>query len=89
MMNPPESIGALSNIPKDVQTPQAMPLGDMPEGSVEQAGDVVPMFQDPFIYLQAMLQQGTSPLDTIDPLRETYGYSNMEAHEVLNNFFQR
>ena len=39
MMNPPESIGALSDIPKDVTSPQAMPLGEMPEGSVEQVGE--------------------------------------------------
>tara|TARA_R110000782_G_scaffold215807_1_gene303464 strand:+ start:43 stop:342 length:300 start_codon:yes stop_codon:yes gene_type:complete len=39
MINPSASIGALANISKDVTSPQAMPLGEMPEGSVEQVGE--------------------------------------------------
>ena len=33
MMNPPQSIGALSNIPKDVTPPQAMPMGGVEQAS--------------------------------------------------------
>jgi len=46
MMNPPESIGALANIPNA----KAMPLIDMPEGKVEQVGEdygVIAQFMGP------------------------------------------
>ena len=64
MMNPPESIGALSNIPKEAEAPQAMPLGDMPEGSVEQV-DMASMGypsnlsdDDKVFIIQRMMQLG-------------------------------
>ena len=71
-----KDIGALSNIPNKI------------EEYTQMAGDVVPML-DPFIYIEMLLKQGFKPLDTIQPMKEIYGYDNNQAHEVLNNFLQR
>ena len=38
---------------------------------------------------ETALKQGFKPLDTIQPMKEIYGYDNNQAHEVLNNFLQR
>ena len=84
MMNPPQSIGALSNIPKDVPSPEAIPT----EG-VQNVDFSIDDYNTPYTFLDSYRRKGGNILEAIVPLQDAFQIDRDQAIPIISDYVKQ